>query len=102
MAYNYSAILHVGEAGLEYVDEYGDTRFVDFEVCNQNAARHLLYNPSIGCVARRNTMRGWPDEVVDYVEFFTEPVTKFVFDSDEDFSRLRWRIEQVGWKVFAS
>jgi hypothetical protein len=102
LSYNASAIIHVGEAGIEYVDEYGDTRFIDFDVCSQNAPRHLQYSAAVQHVGRRNTVKGWPDSAVSYVEFFTEPATKFVFEDEDAVSRLCWRVEQMGWKIFGS
>ncbi len=100
VAYNFSAIIHVSEAGIEYVDEYEDTRFIDFDVCSQNAPKYLQYVAVLQHVARRNLVQGWPESSVYYVEFFTETLTRFVFDSEDDVERLCWRVEQMGWKVF--
>ena len=100
MAYNFSAIIHVSEAGIEYVDEYEDTRFIDFDVCSQNAPKYLQYLAEIQHVARRHEVKGWPDGAVFYIEFFTEPLTKFVFENRDDVARLCWRVEQMGWRIF--
>jgi hypothetical protein len=100
VAYNFSAIIHVSEAGIEYVNEYEDTRFIDFDVCSQNAPKYLMYSAGFQHVARRDVVKGWPDRVVYYVEFFTEPLTKFVFDHADDIARLCWRVEQMGWQIF--
>jgi hypothetical protein len=99
VAYNFSAIIHVSEAGIEYVDEYEDTRFIDFDVCSLNAPKYLQYSAALHHVARRNEVKGWPENSVYYVEFFTEPPTKFVFDNEDDVARLCWRVEQMGWGV---
>jgi hypothetical protein len=99
VAYNVSAIIHVGEAGLEYVDEYGDMRFVDFEVCSQNAAQYIQYATTPQVVARRRAARGWPGSSVLYIEFFTRPLIQFAFETEHDFLLLCWRLDQVGWKT---
>lgn len=89
-------IKNVTEFGLEYIDEKGNTKFIDFKFCSQNS-NNLLNNPKY--VAQRNIL-GYPWGAPHYMEFFTEPLTKFVFDSKEKFYELRGQIEQTGWLTF--
>jgi len=100
VTYNFSAIIHVSEAGVEYVDEYDSTRFIDFDVCSQNAPKYLQYLAGFQHVARRNVVKGWPETAVHTIEFFTDPLTKFVFDDEDEVARLCWRVEQMGWRIF--
>lgn len=34
------------------------------------------------------------------MEFFTKPLTKFLFNRKENFDELRGQIEQTGWLTF--
>jgi hypothetical protein len=95
--YEADAIMYVGEAGLEYVDRYGDRRFISFEACGQNAAAHMQ-NPE-GYVARRKLRITQSGGIQHTIEFFTRTPTIFVLESDDAFRRLRFRIEQLGWRV---
>jgi hypothetical protein len=95
--YDDDAIMYIGEAGLEYVDQYGDRRFISFEACGQYAAAHMQ-NPE-GCVARRMIRITQSGKIVHTIEFFTRRPTVFVLESAEAFRRLRFRIEQMGWRV---
>lgn len=92
--------MHVSEAGLEYLDEGEGVRFVDFEVCSRNAARQFPYRAAPQTVAQHRFRHGWPESNVLFIEFFTEPPTQFLFDQEQDFQRLRWWLEQMGWKTF--
>jgi hypothetical protein len=50
-------------------------------------------------VAVRNII-GDPCGTAPYMEFLTEPMTKFVFNRKENFRELRWLIEEKGWLTF--
>ena len=89
-------IKNVTEFGLEYIDEKGNTKFIDFKFCSQNS-NNLLNNPKY--VAQRNIL-GYPWVTPPYMDFFTEPLTKFVFNSKENFHELRGQIEEAGWLTF--
>ena len=99
MAHKYTSIINVGEAGLEYVDEYGEVRFVNFEACGERAAKHRQ-NPVarvyVGCRLINIDQRG---DIHRTVEFFTSSPTIFEVESDVQFQRLRFRIEQAGWRI---
>jgi hypothetical protein len=98
--YESDAIMYVGEAGLEYVDEYGDRRFINFEACWQNAAAHVQNTDAQGCVARGMLRITHSGSIQHTMEFFTRRPTVFVLESEQAFRRLRFRIEQMGWRVW--
>jgi predicted RNA-binding protein with RPS1 domain len=91
--YQSDVIKKVTELGLEYIDENGNSKFIDFKICSQNSGE-LLKNPQY--VAARNSI-GEPWGTDTYIEFLTQPLTKFVFNRQEDFYKLRSQIEQAGW-----
>ncbi len=74
--YGRDVIKNVTQDGLEYIDENGNTKFIDFKICSQNSAE-LLNNPKY--VAQRNIL-GNPWGTPPYMEFFTKPLTKFILD----------------------
>jgi small subunit ribosomal protein S1 len=94
--YGSDVIKNVTQDGLEYIDKNGNTKFIDFKICSQNSAE-LLNNPKY--VAQRNIL-GNPWGTPPYMEFFTKPLTKFIFNSEENFYELRGQIEQTGWLTF--
>ncbi len=99
MVYKYAHIINVGEAGLEYVDEYDDVRFVNFEACGEKAAKYRQNPIAQAYVGRRLFAINQRGEIQRTVEFFTSSPTIFEIESDVQFQRLRFRIEQVGWRI---
>lgn len=97
--YETDAIIHIGEAGLEYVDEYGDVRFINFEACGQNAVKFSGTPKAEARVARRVVQIEQNGETRQTLEFFTQPPTVFVLEDDRQFERVRFRLEQMGWRV---
>jgi predicted RNA-binding protein with RPS1 domain len=113
--YQSDAIKNVTELGLEYIDENGNPKFIDFKICCQNSGnfftypeyvpvRNIIGEPGqyeLRCqyVAVRNII-GDPCGTAPYMEFLTEPMTKFVFNRKENFRELRWLIEEKGWLTF--
>jgi hypothetical protein len=96
MIYDGADIMNIGEAGLEFVDEYGDVRFVSFEVCSTQTRQQGHPPTQIG---RRVLVIDSLGQVTRTVEFFTPTPTVFRLDSDADYQRLRFRLEQVGWQL---
>jgi len=94
--YQSDVIKNVTELGLEYIDENTNPKFIDFKICSQNSGE-LLNNPKY--VAARNSI-GEPWGTAPYMEFLTQPLTKFVFNREENFDKLRSQIEQAGWLTF--
>ncbi len=113
--YQSDAIQNVTEFGLEYIDENGNLKFIDFKICCQNSGKFFTYPEyvpvrniigepcqyELRCqyVAVRNII-GDPCGTAPYMEFLTEPMTKFVFNRKENFRELRWLIEEKGWLTF--
>ena len=99
MIYNAEVILHIGEAGLEYIDEFENICVINFEACGRNAAAQLGKRAQPACVGRRTMVidpAGWLER---HVEFFTTTPTVFTLTSDEAFRQLRFRVEQLGWTL---
>ena len=99
MLYDADAIMHVGEAGLEYLDEYDGVCFINFEVCGRNAVAQRQNPAAPVCVAHRIVTIDPAGRIEHVVEFFTHPPTRFAVASDAHFQRLRFQIEQMGWRV---
>lgn len=113
--YQSDAIKNVTELGLEYIDENGNPKFIDFKICRQNSGKFFTYpeyvpvrniigepcQDELPCqyVAIRNIV-GDPYGTAPYMEFLTEPLTKFVFNRKENFCELRWQMEETGWLTF--
>jgi predicted RNA-binding protein with RPS1 domain len=89
-------ILNYTGLGLEYSDENGNPKFIDFKICRQNSVEILNY-PEF--VAVRNII-GYPYGTAPYIEFFTEPLTKFVFNRKEIFRGLHMQMKETGWLTF--
>lgn len=99
MIYSAEAILHVGEAGLEYVDEFDNICVINFETCGRNAAHVLGHETQAACVGRRLMIIDSAGQMQRHLEFFTPTPTVFVLESDAAFQRLRFRVEQMGWAL---
>ena len=109
--------------GLVYLDENGDTVFIDFSVCYENYMRRFMNPQSLDRikevnhlddegmkklierrkdwkeVASRNVLTPpWADG--PYIEFHAEPPIRFEFTTKDEFWKVRSTIEQFGWKTF--
>jgi predicted RNA-binding protein with RPS1 domain len=126
--YHSDVIKNVTELGLEYIDENGNPKFIDFKICLQNSVE-ILNHTGIGLeysdengnpklinfqicrqdsgeilnhpefVAVRSII-GYPYGTAPYIEFFTEPLTKFVFNRKEIFRGLHIQMRETGWLTF--
>ncbi len=77
-------ILNISHKGLEYIDDEGNQNSIDFAVCRRNWVRYVNESGEFGtanlsendslCVAWRDISHRPP-----YIEFFTEPRTRFEF-----------------------
>jgi hypothetical protein len=118
-----TTIQRVTQQKLEYIDDAGRSQQIDFETCRNNDVErtntrnkdrrpgHLFIDSpqTWKYVATRNVM-GEPPWELDlyknepYIEFYTQPPTRFVFAASEeghdDYCLLRSLIEQVGWLTF--
>lgn len=97
--YECSAVLNVGEPGLEYVDEYDDIRVISFEACGEQAVKRLGDPAAANCVGRRGMMIDQSGAIQYTLEFFTVSPTMFAADDKAQLERLCGRIEGLGWRV---
>ncbi|HEY9709196.1 MAG TPA: S1 RNA-binding domain-containing protein [Oculatellaceae cyanobacterium] len=96
------AIKNVTESNLEYVDENGNTQVIDFKVCVQNCLKILKINSPKYVAKRKNFGNLWrtsPYYSHYCIEFFTQPLTRFVFKNKKSFSELRWQIKHREWLI---
>lgn len=94
------AIKNLTEAGLEYIDENGDTQFIDFKSCAKNSLDLLnLHTSTSQFIGKRNILGTFWGTTPCYMEFFTLPLTRIVFKNTEIFGKWRWQIKQTGWLI---
>ncbi|MBL8134104.1 MAG: hypothetical protein JNL42_19745 [Anaerolineae bacterium] len=100
-------IEQVTHEGIEYIDEEGKLQRLDFQSCYENwyALQTGRTDPYFDersrqiavewkCVGQRNRFADPP-----YIEFFTNPITRFEFNSPEGFHELRRKVEKAGWRT---
>src|SRR5262245_26114997 len=112
-----ATITAVTNAGLDYMDGAGTLRQIEFESCrshfvelinsaNPNRQDSRLYieaTQSWKYIAKRNSIGDppWENKNPAYIEFYTDPPTRFEFPQTEagmsEYYRLRAAVEQVGW-----
>ena len=90
-------IKNITHAGIDYIDEDGNPRFVDFQVCYDEwfaalseARKATAIKHKFKCVGNRNILA-----VPPYVEFFTQPITRFEFTSEDGYYDLREKMERM-------
>lgn len=100
-------VLTVTIDGLEYIDEDGKHQYIDFRVCNKSwIQNHVSDRDEISSFDRKCV--GWRkvDAEPPYIEFFTEPPTRFEFsidehdgkrDADINFYELRAQLSKARW-----
>ena len=116
-------ILAITSEGLIYRDEHGNEHSIDFAECFANYVRRCLsperwerymqanqetdadwgaYVERVNRwreVAVRNILPPpWADG--PYIEFYTDPPTRFKFATEEEFQQTRQAIELAGWTTF--
>src|SRR5262245_51264742 len=94
----------VAKERIEYIDVDGAPRFIDFETCYQNywASRNdaqKAYETKFDKPGRKLKRVGQRDfgAKPPYIEFFTDPMTRFEFDSMEEFHKLAGQVRRAGW-----
>lgn len=101
-------IQYVNQAGIGYIDEEGNFRHIDFESCYnnwlavQNQRNDPYYDDHSRQIAKAWKCVGQRDRYADlpYIEFFTEPIIRFEFNSPEaGFHDLRRKVEKAGWRT---
>ena len=106
-------IIQITHSGIEYVDSTGNNHFIDFEVCKENWNNYSLESQDFEfsdtfdvqksrCIGRRNSL-GNPL----FIEFFTEPITRFEFrytffrrKAMKAYFALYQAIIKAGWQLF--
>jgi hypothetical protein len=123
MIVNGSQIKTITDQGLTYTDENGEEKFINFFTCYENYLQRYLnqeawewfkqnnsktdadwddyvdHTKSWKEVARRNILTfPWGDG--PFIEFHTEPLTRFKFANEDEFYRVRYEVEKTGWVTF--
>ncbi len=118
-----SNIIEANLTGIRYVDELGTERFIDFAACYENYLkkwndpvylaqfqdiskmdderrnRWLERARQIREIAKRNPLTPpWADG--PYVEFHTDPPTRFRFSDFDEYGKIIEVIADAGWKTF--
>ena len=101
-------IKRITSSGIVYTDANGEMSFVDFAVCAENWLTHNADNSSNTlewrqrCVGEHNVCA-----IPPYIEFFTQPRTRFEFSfetpcetRDERFYWLSEWLNKAGWVTF--
>jgi hypothetical protein len=105
-------ITQITEQGLYYIDETGQTLFIDFDACYRKwYGRQLAKMDNWKEVVRlfNNAMRGWK-EIGErnsiweppYITFYTEPEVTFEFETADQMLEIVYTIArfQCGWGIF--
>jgi hypothetical protein len=120
---NAKQIREVTSDGIRYVDDQGEERFIDFAVCYQNYVKkrtspeywetHKQVNNLTDADWDRHVERvmkwkeigrsqplepPWSDG--PFVEFHTEPSTRFQCETIDEYVNLLSSIEKTRWKTF--
>lgn len=97
-------ISKITSKGMEYMDDAGVERFVDFETCNKNWLAYRkrtesLSDEQISLLNGKDKTIGQRDDDAKpkFIEFFTRPFTRFELSSSADFDELRDSIFKNGW-----
>jgi hypothetical protein len=114
-----SQIREITSQGIRYMDADGEEQFIDFAACYDNYVKERLsperwalykeLNPKADNdwdhyveriksdkeVAQRNIL----SSRFPYIEFYTQPPTRFKFASEEAYREVRQAIEEAGWRT---
>lgn len=100
-------IVNVTSNGVNYLDEEGKQKFIDFETCSQNYVMRMKKSQGSSFtdediafwqrgkfVGVRGTFRQPPA-----IEFYTEPRIYFEFPTVNDVWKVVSRIKEAGWRT---
>lgn len=115
---NEKNIIEITSEGLTYLDENGERQFIDFADCYQryldrwNDPVHLKRfkegNPTRSDEELEASLKriraykevGGRDFSVPYIEFYTEPPTRFYFSNLDEFYKVQYLLKKAGWRTF--
>ncbi|MBB6214121.1 hypothetical protein HNQ80_000190 [Anaerosolibacter carboniphilus] len=106
-------IKSITSKGINYSDEAGEEKFIDFEECNENWIQYRkrtekLDDEKLANIKNNDKCIGQRDICANpiFIEFFTRPFTRFEFkesdeypDPKEAFNCLQNEIILAGWKT---
>jgi hypothetical protein len=118
MAIDGKRIQRVTKEGLFYLDDKGEEAFIDFAACYERKLAEFMKSENLKrfqernqmsderlaqfierrkkesrYVADRNSIGGEPMGTAPYIEFYTDPPTRFVFENEEKFQEIGFSIE---------
>ncbi|MEO8609527.1 MAG: hypothetical protein ABI690_16670 [Chloroflexota bacterium] len=115
---NEKNIIEITSEGLTYMDENGERQFIDFAACYQRYAdqwsepvylkKFKEANPtrsdeeleaSIEWM-RKHKEVGGRDFTVPFIEFYTDPPTKFYFASRDEYDKVVYLVRKAKWRLF--
>jgi hypothetical protein len=110
--------------GVAFVDETGEEGFIDFAACHQSYVARRT-NPAAWQrfkqlnrlhdrdfkryvrkvqqwkeVGQRDNGSGPGSDGQPFITFYTDPPSKFVFSSQEEYEKVRNAIWEAGWQTF--
>src|SRR5262249_11111443 len=123
---NGKQIKSVMAEGLLYIDDNGDEVNIDFSACYNNYLQKAISPQYIQRMKELNPTFRWDDEGVrqyiekrtawrevakrnvlgpswgdgPYIEFYTEPPTRFNFSTADEYRKVSSEIERHGWRTF--
>jgi hypothetical protein len=115
-------IRKVTPEGVVYLDENGDEQFIDFAACYKNYFTRRTSPEEWEVIKKVNNktdvdwewyverVKRWREvggrqiltpPLADgpYIEFHTEPSTRFKFETEQEFQKVRNAIGRTGWKT---
>jgi hypothetical protein len=119
---NGERVRSVTAQGLTYVDDEGVEKFIDFAQCYENYVKEMLSSARWDKIkaANNKTDADWDNYVErtkkwrevgrrniltppwgdgPFVELYTEPPTRFQFDSEEAYREITGAIRETGWRT---
>jgi hypothetical protein len=101
-------IKNVTREGIDYIDDEGTFQHLDFQSCYDNwymlqsSRTDPYYDERSRQIAKEWKCVGHRDRYASppYIEFFTNPLIRFEFNSPEEgFHELRRKVEKAGWRI---
>ena len=119
-------IQNITAEGLLYLSDNGDELYIDFSACYKNYLEKVTSPQYIERMKELNPGHQWDSEGIrqyvekriawrevanrqilgppwadgPYIEFHTEPPTRFNFSTEDEYRKVRYEIERHGWRTF--